>query len=294
MKDPIIYSQLRNNFSQISNFALLDTELSAKAYKLYAYMCYRIGLSTSWQFNKSEILKHFREGESAMRSAFNELIDRGFLERKRVRNDKGIFERTDYTIYAEPVNKGSNPQVENPRVDKPPVENSREGKPHVENQQHINKEGINKDSNNKDLYFFPNPKTAAESEIEFYKKEKKYLSDVGKFFTHWQKFDWKDKGKKIQNRYAAFDEWEKKYLEMNPQKEIIKTAATLPQKENPKITAIRDKIKQEIGKVGPHADWMLFGKIEEKDGYFVIEAKSDKALQYREVLEEINVKIELK
>jgi hypothetical protein len=141
----VIYNRIQNNFTQVSNLAGLDSNLSAKAFKLYWYMCYRIGTCPTWQFNKTEILKHFKEGEKALRVAFNELIDAGFLVRKQSRNEGGKFGSLDYEIFAEPINTDSTPQAQNRRAD-----NRQAEKGQAENALHNNKEVINKELSNKE------------------------------------------------------------------------------------------------------------------------------------------------
>ena len=64
-----IYNKIQNNFTQVSNLALLDIRLSGKAYKLYAYMVFRIGTAPDWYFYEEEILKNFKESRDAIRSA---------------------------------------------------------------------------------------------------------------------------------------------------------------------------------------------------------------------------------
>lgn len=284
MKSPIIYNQLKNNFSQISNHALLDTSLSAKAYKLYAYMCYRIGLSDSWQFNTYEILKHFKEGDKAMRVAFKELIDAGFLERKRVRNEKGIFERTDYTIYAEPVNTGSNPQVQNRRVDNRHVDN-----PHVDNASLNKKEGINKDLSNKELISLP-----LESKREILKKiwaEKNLKSDCEKYLLFREKSNWKG----VSNLEADIAWWENGFKEKNPQLYIEKKPASSKTEFDKKLEQeMKEKmadIKFIFGEEGPLLYLHEFLKVDEG---FLLKVTNPKALKFEQELKKINVKIEVK
>lgn len=297
MSEPIIYSQLNNNFSQISNFALLDVTLSCKAYKLYSYMCYRIGLSDKWQFNKFEILKHFKEGESAMRSAFGELIEAGFLERKRIRNAKGIFGKTDYIIYAKPITKGSSPQVENPHVDnpqmeKPHEESSRVEKPQVENQPYNNKEGINKDSNNKDLSLSKNPKLRTLEECIAHAEKEKYPIDVPKFHKYYYG-DPEDPPKMGMAKLMM--SWASK-----PENQVVKESFTASSKiaptESQEILQIRHEIKSLITRSGEMQDNLIFvsAPIEKTSSGFVIKVEDERALKYEEVLEKIKVKIEVK
>jgi len=265
-----IYNALKNNFTQVSNHALLDIRLSGKAYKLYAYMCYRIGLSESWQFNKGEILQHFKEGEKAMRSAFDELIKSGFLERKRVRNDKGIFEKTDYIIYAEPVNIDSTPQVQNRHVDNRRVEN-----PRVDDASYNNKERNNKDSKNKNLSLKSKPEIA-----EIIEREKLNL-DL-EIFYKWYEAEMSDKGLKgsLLNVMRSMAEKPRNH---------IKNATITESKE---ITDLRRKIKSSFTN---QLDYSLyFGGCDIDLKNLTIFVKNPRALEYQELLNELNLKIELK
>lgn len=282
MREPIIYNKLRNNFTQVSNIALLDVRISSKAYKLYAYLCYRIGISESWRFNKDEILKHFKEGEKAMRSAFNELIECGFLERKRVRNDKGFFEKTDYTIYAEPVNTESDPQVQNRHVDNRHVEN-----PHVDNAVYSNREIINKDKNNKDF-------SPAEKMWNELKEREKYNFEIDEKRC-WQWIE--DEGEKLKiSKKNAMKSWAEK-----PRNQIKKSANPLVSsskltKEVAQIAEIRSNIKFWLAQSNEHTASQYFseGQAEIDLEKKVIYVKSRKALQYQDILDKINIKIEFK
>lgn len=260
-KDPVIYNRLRNNFTQVSNSALLNTKLSAKAYKLYAYMCYRIGISESWEFNKEEILKHFKEGEIAMRSAFNELIKEGFLVRERVRNDKGFFIKTDYIIYAEPVNTGSNPQVQNPRVDKPRVDN-----PHVENAVYNNKEEINKENNNKDSF----SSSSEKDELLNHHQKNKMKCDFEEFWLINESRGWEG----VKNKFAWLDRFERTFT-----KSQSKVSEEKKEKEKSyfKISSITE-MKMAICKwflIAPDRLEKEIGVLSERDGEMTLKTNKN-------------------
>lgn len=254
-------------------------KMSSKAYKLYAYMCYRIGISTSWQFNKSEILKHFTEGESAMRSAFDELIKNGFLERKRIRNDRGIFIKTDYIIYAEPVIIDSNPQVENPHVDNPQV-----GKPRVEKRLYNNKETKNKDSSNKD--FISLPAEAKKEKLKSIWLEKKLKSNCEEYYNFRER---KSPGwKSVNNLEEDIKWWENNYLKMNP------TTKQILQVESKEIQNLRYQIKRLFLGTMEYEKYFDFAALERDGATFKIFVTDKKALEHQEKLKTINIKIEVK
>jgi hypothetical protein len=58
----------------------MDTNISGLAYKIYAYICFRIGINKEWEFYNNEIIDHFKEGIHAFRKARDELLDNGYLE----------------------------------------------------------------------------------------------------------------------------------------------------------------------------------------------------------------------
>jgi len=290
-----IYNGIKYNFTQVSNTALLDVRLSSKAYKLYSYMCYRIGTCPTWQFNKVEILKHFKEGESALRSAFQELIKAGFLERKRIRNEVGKFATTDYTIYAEPVNTGSDPRVENPPVDKPHVV-----KPQVENQPYNNKDKNNKEFINKDKSF------SVEEEREILIsiwKNKNYKSDLETFILSPSRKDWRKKQMNLEEQ-AAY--WENGFKKKNPEKYVENPTAekgsyVAPVRKSKDLEAI-EKVISDIkfainnSSKNGHDYYLRYfhnKKIEKVGNFFQIHVNDKKAQDFSENLEKFNIKIKL-
>lgn len=207
-----IYNRIQCNFTQVSNLALLDNRLSSKAYKLYAYMCFRIGTHPTWEFNNTEILKHFKEGEKAMRIAFNELIEAGFLIRRQGRKERGRFSKSDYEIFAEPINTDSAPQAQNGRAVKRQAANGR-----AENAVHNNIDINNIDINNIDSTSSKQKeeKTSIEKvkeEIKTHFKIKGYKSNVEEFLMYYKE-NILETSKKLDYRALK---WEEKFKSINP------------------------------------------------------------------------------
>lgn len=67
----------KNGYSVISNEALRDNRLSARAKGLYAYI---MTLPDDWQIYKEELFKHFTEGRDSLNKAMNELKKIGYME----------------------------------------------------------------------------------------------------------------------------------------------------------------------------------------------------------------------
>ena len=99
---------------------LEDKNLSLKAKGLLAYC---MSKPDGWQFNIIQMASVLKEGKEAISSGFQELIEGGYCFRQRNRNDKGIFENSDYVLYETPENaenlKEKVPQPGFPDVDLP-------------------------------------------------------------------------------------------------------------------------------------------------------------------------------
>ncbi len=72
----IIRSEKNTDYSMMSNTALRDVTLSAKAKGIYAYL---MSLPDDWILRKSELGKHFADGRGSIHSGFEELIAAGYI-----------------------------------------------------------------------------------------------------------------------------------------------------------------------------------------------------------------------
>ena len=80
----------------MSNIGLQDASLSLKAKGLLAYM---LTMPDDWDFYETELINHFPDGLSALREAVKELIERGYIDRKRIRNTNGTLGKSIWTLY---------------------------------------------------------------------------------------------------------------------------------------------------------------------------------------------------
>jgi hypothetical protein len=87
-------------YAQISNAVLEDERLSFKAKGLLAYLLSRCD---EWKIYQSQLASIGPDGESAVRSGIEELIDVGFLKRKKRRADDGTFAGWTYIVYEQPT-----------------------------------------------------------------------------------------------------------------------------------------------------------------------------------------------
>lgn len=108
----------KDNYSIIANSVFKDTRLSWKAKGILANM---LSLPDNWDFSMAGLEKLASDGLSATRTALKELEQFGYLVRKQIRGERGIFIDWEYIVREAPL--CDFPQVDNPQVDKPQVDN---------------------------------------------------------------------------------------------------------------------------------------------------------------------------
>lgn len=97
----------KTDYTVISNVFLKDERLSLKSKGLLAYI---MSLPNDWVLYVTELSKHHKDGSSAIYSAFKELIELGYVKRKRERVD-GKLGGVDYIVSETPILENLN--VEN-------------------------------------------------------------------------------------------------------------------------------------------------------------------------------------
>jgi hypothetical protein len=111
------------HFTTIANAALRDPRLSWKAKGVLAGA---LSHGPGFRFNREWFIRNSTDGESAIRSAFVELRDHGYLANERVAGDDGRFVSgglhfTDDPAMHEETHQGENLLVENPPGGEPPT-----------------------------------------------------------------------------------------------------------------------------------------------------------------------------
>ena len=89
-----------NPYAQIANSALRDEVLSWPGTGLLAYL---LSLPDDWEINLSDLKNRKKSGKAATRTALNELVRHGYIERRIVRNEKGRFVQFEYLLYERPI-----------------------------------------------------------------------------------------------------------------------------------------------------------------------------------------------
>jgi len=145
------------DYTTICNRIFKDRRLSLKAKGLLAML---LSFSDNWNLSIKGLIAILKEGETAIRSTMNELIKHGYVERKRVKNKKGVLIGIDYTVF-------ESPKLNSPRL----------GFPNVDNQVQVSNNIINNQSNkdNSKIEFF-------DEVMAFKNYTKEMLTD---FFEYW-------------------------------------------------------------------------------------------------------------
>ena len=95
----IFKTHKQDNFSVISNELARNALVSSRAKGLYYYL---MTLPTDWAINKRHVYTVFKEGRTAMDSAWSELEEAGYIVKVIERNDNKIC-GTHYDVYEDSV-----------------------------------------------------------------------------------------------------------------------------------------------------------------------------------------------
>lgn len=133
-----------NPFVQLDKDFIGNGKLSLKATGLLTYI---LSKPDGWQIRMKDIQKRFNDGETSIRSAMNELMKEGYVNRFRDRADKGTFGDYVYEVYERPEfnpKRENHVMVDSPKRDFPELDN-----PELDNHVHSNKDFSNNDFSNK-------------------------------------------------------------------------------------------------------------------------------------------------
>jgi hypothetical protein len=115
-----VHKNKDNPYVMINKTALQDPNISWKAKGLLSYL---LSLPDDWQIYESELTNHSRDGRDGTRAAIKELIETGFIHRKRLRDDKGRLKNYEYSVYEVPTQIGKS-NVGFPNIGKSPTINT--------------------------------------------------------------------------------------------------------------------------------------------------------------------------
>ena len=184
------------NYTHMANYHFRDKKLSWKAKGILSTM---LSLPDDWDYSLAGLTTLAIDGTDSTRAAIKELENKGYLERRAIR-EKGRIVDWEYLIYEKP--QVEKPVVENPQVEKPVVENPTQLNTKELSTNKSNTKGLN---TKKSKTFVP----PTLEEVQAYCKERKNNVDPKKFFDYFTASDWVDaKGNKVRNWKQKVITWE--------------------------------------------------------------------------------------
>lgn len=219
----LINNPLKENFCQIPNALITDTTISFQARCLY---CYIASQSAGWQiFNKVIMKKLGIKTDEAIAKYFKELIERGWLQRVKQKDEiTGQFNGGyDYTLISALPKFG-----QNPNLDKPEIHNNTNL---LNNTNNINNNNMCiGETKNTHKFIIPSLE-----EIKSYCEERNNGIDAEYFMDFYSSKGWMVGKNKMKDWRAAVRTWEKGNKKVAPAAE---------KNEPEEIWSIGDYLKQ--------------------------------------------------
>ena len=137
------------DYTVMSNHHLRNKELSLRAKGLFSVI---LSLPDDWDYTVKGLAYICKEGADSIRGALKELEQQGYIERSRVRNEKGQLTTAEYIIHERPedISKPSEtkPTQDEPMQTSPMSENPVQAKPIQLNTNISNTKKLNTDVSN--------------------------------------------------------------------------------------------------------------------------------------------------
>lgn len=89
-----------SGYTVMSNHHLFDSGISLKAKGLLSIM---LSMPDGWDYTLAGLAENNRDGIEAIRAAFNELVNAGYLVRQQVKREDGKFTGNKYIIQEKPM-----------------------------------------------------------------------------------------------------------------------------------------------------------------------------------------------
>ena len=77
-----------NPYVMVNKQFVNDKKLSAKAKGILLYL---LSKPDDWKVYQKDIVNHMDDGRTAIKNGIEELVDQGYIERKKARSEKGEF-----------------------------------------------------------------------------------------------------------------------------------------------------------------------------------------------------------
>lgn len=276
----ILTKQKRKAFVMSPNHLFCNPSISSVAKTLWQVLESK---PEGWKFFWSEILKHFKEGRDSVKNSIKELESLGYVKKKKAKKGN-IYCGMDIEVFYDPSLPFDEESKDSARVTE-----FQESETQMPESWLSENKGTYKKSSKQDL-------SKKESSLSIptledclaHAEREKFLIDVEKFY----KFYFVDSHKKYRSTWQQLMRtWAEKPSNQikNPQ-----NGANVDLQESKEIENIRHKIKRVMPNQREY-DMNFAGCRMEKDSAgFTIFADNEKALVYALLLNEINVKIEVK
>lgn len=121
------------DYTVMANHHLRNTALSLKAKGLLSLM---LSLPEDWDYTTKGLAHICKDGIDSICATVKELEVHGYVERRRVRNEKGQMTTVEYIIMEQP--KPPSPERDCPKRENPVLDNPILGKPEQENPDQLN------------------------------------------------------------------------------------------------------------------------------------------------------------
>ena len=173
------------DYTVMSNYHLKDSSLTLKSKGLLSMM---LSLPDEWNYTTRGLAAICKEGVDSIGTALKELERAGYIQRHRLRDEKGKITDTEYVIFERPQiqphteqPKTALPHTEKPHTENPYMEKSDTALPCTDNPAQLNTNQIKTNKKNNDLSIIntsnpiqSNPKRNTDrngmDEIEAYRK----------------------------------------------------------------------------------------------------------------------------
>jgi len=139
------------DYTVMANHHLRNTALSLKAKGLLSLM---LSLPEDWDYTTKGLARICRDGVDSICSTIKELEEHGYVERRRIRNEKGQMTTVEYIIMEQPkppLPEQEKPKRENPALDNPVLGKPEQVSPERENPDQLNTKKSSNQKSNTDL-----------------------------------------------------------------------------------------------------------------------------------------------
>jgi len=96
----IFRNKATSNFTTLSNNLIGNPQLSFKAKGILFYL---LSNAESWKVYEQDIQNHAKDGRESIRTGVKELINAGYIHRRRIRDEQGRLRGYEYHVYSEPA-----------------------------------------------------------------------------------------------------------------------------------------------------------------------------------------------